>query len=286
MGVLSPSAGEIKAVALDFCSGAGVCRAGLLDGREEELSSLSVPPGLSYLSASPALRADITKWFPHARSVLVCSFRYWDAALEARRRPLSREELEKLVALRGGRKNWLPDGEGPFEAARYFQFRDYHETVRTRLEAILSALKARWPGLEGKAFVDSSPVSEKRLGGLCGLGWRGRNMLLVGEHGSWFNLGGLALSCEVECRAPVLADNQCGDCRACVNACPTGALSERGIELSRCLAYWLTQKRETPPNDLLPLLAKMAGGCDKCQQACPFNGRLTGQACERVLVEY
>jgi len=285
MGVLSPSAGEITSVALEFCTGAGLCRAGVLAGREEELSSLSIPSGLSYLAASPSVRADITKWFPLARSVLVCSFQYWDASLEARRRPLSKTELEMLEHSRGGRKNRPPEGDGPFEVARYYMFRDYHETVRQRLEMMLAALKNRWPDIEGRAFVDSSPVSEKRLGALCGLGWAGRNGLLVGKGGSWFNLGGLALSCEVDC-LPALPANGCGECRACVKACPTGALSGEGINLSRCLAHWLTRKKENPPEEFASLLSGMAGGCDRCQQACPYNARLEGKALEPLSVEY
>lgn len=285
MGVLTPSAGEIKSIALEFCTGAGMCRAGVLDGREAELSALSVPAGLSYLVSSPAVRADITKWFPQARSVLVCSFQYWDASLEARRRPLAKAELDMLERSRGGRKNRSPEDTGPFEVARYYMFRDYHETVRFRLDNILAALKKRWPDMEGRAFVDSSPVSEKRLAALCGLGWVGRNGLLVGKGGSWFNLGGLALSCEVECPS-LLMGNGCGACRECEKACPTGALSGGGIKLSRCLAHWLTQKKENPPEELAPLLSNKAGGCDRCQQACPYNARPDGRALEPLLVEY
>ncbi len=157
--------------------------------------------------------------------------------------------------------------------ARYARGPDYHRVVRGRLKALLAELRAREPGLRGRALVDTAPIFERAWAARAGLGWIGRNTCLIHpELGSALVLGELVLSVELE-PDPMIPD-RCGDCRACVEACPTGALRRpegRWLDARRCLSYWSVEARGPIPPDL-PAEAVLFG-CDACGAACPWNQR-------------
>lgn len=263
----------IKKLALEAgCSDCGVAPADTPADQSGLLSwmNLGVPPGLAYM-AKPA-RTGIKNWFPEARAVLLCSFQYSnsgmpdgrftdrDALLEFSKktgRPLNLSLLEKTA--------------GPWKIARYALLKDYHEMIRPVLKRLLGEIAGILPGVKGRIFVDTSPVMEKPLARRAGLGWQGRNTLLISpENGSYFFLGGLALSAGLPADSPL--ENGCGNCDLCVKACPTGALNTPGIlNAQLCLSYWTTQHKWEIPGRVIDKLGGNILGCDACQEACPRN---------------
>lgn len=251
-----PSAEEIRGIAL----GAGAAACGVIPAQdlEEHPRFLevvkSVPPDLSYLGRAPAARKNIKNWFGQTRSVLVCAFQYWHSGRDYA------AALEKAV--RGGGK-----------VSRYALVPDYHEVVKQKLKEILDGIKKLRPGADGRPFVDTSPVLEKELGRLAGLGFRGKNTLLIsGELGSYFFIGGLALNFDAGPGAVLVSATACGDCRRCIDACPTGALAEPGVlKPELCVSYWTTQSKEKMPEALQMHTGGFIRGCDLCQEACPYN---------------
>lgn len=170
-----------------------------------------------------------------------------------------------------------PSGEGRGlgrELARYARGPDYHKVLRQRLTSLLRQLRQEIPELRGRALVDSAPVLERAWARRAGLGWIGRNSCLIHpELGSFFVLGELILTAEINAEPPAPLPG-CGDCRACVEACPTGALASpdgRRLDARRCLSYWTVEAPGALPEELTaqaPLF-----GCDRCQLACPHNHR-------------
>lgn len=157
------------------------------------------------------------------------------------------------------------------EVAGYARGRDYHYRLDGRLKAIASDLQAEFPGLRTFQFCDDQHLPEVELAILAGLGWRGKNTLLLTRGGSAFHLAGLLLSLEgVDTPAP--HRDHCGSCIACMAACPTGAFLEPGrIDASRCLSHWSIEDRHTTENVAARAARSEVFGCDICQQACPWN---------------
>ncbi|MDA8217254.1 MAG: tRNA epoxyqueuosine(34) reductase QueG [Dehalococcoidales bacterium] len=158
--------------------------------------------------------------------------------------------------------------------AGYARGRDYHLRAKEKLAALVAYIGERVPGAGCRSFVDATPLSERAFAAQAGLGWFGKNNCLVTPtHGSWVVL------CEVLTEAPLAADEplaaSCGDCRACLAACPTGALEAPYVHrTSRCLSYLTTELKGPLPRELRPLLGQRVLGCDSCQSACPRNAAL------------
>ncbi|MEN6472715.1 MAG: tRNA epoxyqueuosine(34) reductase QueG [Syntrophaceae bacterium] len=152
-------------------------------------------------------------------------------------------------------------------AARYAYGWDYHLVLTDKLTQILAFLRQADPGLKAKICVDTSPLAEKPLAQKAGLGWQGRNTLLVNDcYGSWLCLGELIINRAYAPDRP--ATKRCGTCRACLQACPTGAIRDDGsLDAGRCLSYISSYDDE--PHDLRGTIL----GCDICQSVCPFNRR-------------
>lgn len=154
--------------------------------------------------------------------------------------------------------------------ARSSRGRDYHKVLKRRAQALCDRLREVAPEFVGRAFVDTAPLLERSLAAAAGLGWIGWNRCLVAP-----GLGSYVLLCEIVCNLELEADgpaaSQCGDCGACIRACPTGALSEEGLDARRCVSYLTIEHR----GDIEPELASRMGcrliGCDACQEACPHN---------------
>lgn len=152
----------------------------------------------------------------------------------------------------------------------YARNKDYHDLVKKRLKAL-----ARWMvdgfGGELKVFVDTAPVMEKPLAGQSGMGWRGRHTNLVSRtFGSWLFLGEVYTSLDLPPDPPE-ADH-CGRCRACQDACPTGAIEGFGrIEPRRCISYLTIEHKGPIPEELRPLMGNRIYGCDDCLAVCPWN---------------
>lgn len=164
--------------------------------------------------------------------------------------------------------------------ARYARGRDYHNVIRPKLFRLLRWLEEEtgreMP--EARVYVDTGPVLERELARRAGLGWFGRNTMLIHpRRGSYFFLGCLLLPLDLPEDDSFDADH-CGTCNACVEACPTGALLGRneqgapGLDANRCISYLTIEHRDAIPESLRPLMSNRIFGCDICQEVCPWNG--------------
>ena len=164
---------------------------------------------------------------------------------------------------------------GTHRLARYAYGEDYHLRMKGMLLRLLRDIRALYPDVEGRAFVDTAPISDKEWAVRAGLGWRGKNTLLVHPlYGSYVFLGELVLTAACDGYATPLASPSCGDCQRCVQACPNHAIALHGgryrIDARRCNSYHTIENR----SDVLPSGLNLAGyafGCDCCQEACPYN---------------
>ena len=156
--------------------------------------------------------------------------------------------------------------------ARYAQGEDYHKIISAKLADLDETLS--FYGGEQRCFTDSGPVSERFFAARAGLGWIGRNGLLVRlQGGSYCFLAGILTTLDLPTDEPIA--NHCGKCRRCEEACPTGALRDGSCDARLCLAYWTIEAGEGArmPEKVKEALGERMYGCDACQEACPWNSR-------------
>jgi len=154
--------------------------------------------------------------------------------------------------------------------SRYALGRDYHKLLRHRLQKLAGRIADEVGTFAYRAFTDSAPVMEVELARNAGLGWRGKHTLLLTRSGSWFFIGELYVSLPLPPDAPTLA--HCGSCRACLDACPTGAfLAPYRLDARRCISYLTIEHKGAIPLELRRLMGGRIYGCDDCQLACPWN---------------
>ena len=155
--------------------------------------------------------------------------------------------------------------------SRYALGRDYHKTLRNRLQKLADKIQESIGPFGYRVFTDSAPTMEVELASQAGLGWRGKHSLLLSrEHGSWFFLG------EIFTDLPLPPDptqsNHCGTCTRCISACPTQAIiAPYQVDARRCISYLTIELKGSIPLDLRPLMGNRIYGCDDCQLACPWN---------------
>jgi len=159
------------------------------------------------------------------------------------------------------------------KVALYASFRDYHRVLLPRVRLLGGRLTELAPGTEHYACVDSGPVRERAWAARAGLGWIGKNSLLLHrELGSWLFLGALLTTAELAPDTP--AADRCGTCRACLDACPTGAIvAPRVVDSNRCIAYHTIENKGAVPGEVGGRAGDWVFGCDVCQEACPWNRR-------------
>jgi epoxyqueuosine reductase len=201
--------------------------------------------GMAYLERRRAERLDPGRVLPGAASVVCVALNYYQGE---------------------------PRDPSWVDVARYAWGRDYHDVMVPRLERLASYL-AEACGAQSRAYVDTGPVLERDLAARAGLGWIGKNtMLLHPELSSWFFIGVLLTTARLD-GDPELPD-RCGSCRACLDACPTGAfVAPYVLDARRCISYLTIEHR----GDIDPALHEDMGGwrfgCDVCQRVCPWNGK-------------
>ena len=227
--------------------------------------------------------------------------RGWGGSMEYMVRPASRlrrADLRRILpevrsVLVVGQNYYLEDPDGvPADptrgvVARYARGRDYHRVAMRALGRVHRRFEAEeGRPIPGRVCVDTAPILERELAERAGLGWFGRNTMMIHPTaGSYFFLGILLLPVELEPDVPLGRDH-CGRCRACLDACPTSALLGRGedgaplIDASRCISYLTIENRGPIPVELRPRIGNRIYGCDICQEVCPFNVRFAAPAAE------
>ncbi|MBN2665536.1 MAG: tRNA epoxyqueuosine(34) reductase QueG [Bacteroidales bacterium] len=201
---------------------------------------------MGYLARNIDKRIDPVSLFPDALSLVVAGLSYYSKVLQK-------------------------DPEAPV-LSRYTYGRDYHEVIPEKLNLLLEWINTVRPGTGGRAFTDSSAIAEKPWGREAGLGWQGRHSVLINKSiGSFFFLGILILDTELDYDDPFDKDH-CGNCRLCIEACPTDAINDnRTIDARKCIANLTIENRGPVPEDIVPHLGRRVYGCDICQEVCPWN---------------
>ncbi|ESS73594.1 epoxyqueuosine reductase QueG [Methyloglobulus morosus KoM1] len=179
------------------------------------------------------------------------------------------------------RMDYLPEPENQMNQSlekpllayisRYALGRDYHKLMRSRLQKLADRIHAEIGDFGYRAFVDSAPVLEKALAEKAGLGWIGKHSNLINRKaGSWFFLGEIYTDLPLPVDKP--GTEHCGDCRACLDICPTHAIvAPYQVDARRCISYLTIELHGSIPEELRPLLGNRIYGCDDCQLICPWN---------------
>jgi epoxyqueuosine reductase len=211
---------------------------------------------MDYMARHAGLRADPAALLPGTLRVISVRLPYWPEA-----------GFTAATAT-------LADPQRAY-VSRYALGRDYHKTLRQRLEKLASRLKAAAGPCVYRVFSDSAPVMEVEFATRAGLGWRGKHSLLLDRQGSYHFLGEIYTDLPLPVDEAPAADH-CGRCTACLAACPTGAIvAPYEVDARRCISYLTIELTGRIPEALRPLIGNRIYGCDDCQLVCPWN-RFTG----------
>lgn len=200
---------------------------------------------MSYLDNYFDKRLDPTLLIPGAKSVISLLYNYFPE-----------QDLAK---------------EGEFKIAKYAYGEDYHFVIKDKLKTFLMDIQREIGNVQGRAFVDSAPVMERAWAKKGGLGWIGKNSLLLNKQmGSFFFIAELIIDLELEYDGA--AKDYCGTCTACIDACPTDAITEPYVvDGSKCISYFTIELKEEIPSDVKGKFENWIFGCDICQDVCPWN---------------
>jgi epoxyqueuosine reductase len=200
---------------------------------------------MQYLESHFDKRLDPTKLVPGAKSVISLVYNYYP---------------KKDIAQTNNLK-----------IAKYAYGEDYHFVVKDKLKEFLQRIQDEIGEVSGRVFVDSAPVMERAWAKKSGLGWIGKNSLLLNRSvGSFFFLAEIILDLELEYDGPI--KDYCGTCTACMDACPTDAIPQPYVvDGSKCISYFTIELKEEIPNEVKGKFENWVFGCDICQDVCPWN---------------
>lgn len=201
---------------------------------------------MEYLNKNHDKKEDIKKVFPEVKSVIVFDLNYFT--------------------------NLKYKDETNFgKISRYAVVKDYHKVLKNKLKKLVQELQKIDTNFQARYFVDSNLVLEKTYAEKAGIGWQGKNSLIITkEFGSWIFLAVMATNREFETSKP--AENLCGDCRKCIEACPTKAINEnKTIDARKCISYHTIESKNEIPLDLKGKFNNYIFGCDICQEVCHYN---------------
>lgn len=204
------------------------------------------PPGLDYIKKRKAERLDPRKYMASVKSILVFGEYYYSG--------------------------WA---KGPIKVSNYAWDDDYHLRLRQKCQRSLEFLQQTYPKLEARICVDTSPHLEKILAVQAGIGWQGKNTLLLNEAGgSQYFLATLLTDLPLSSfEQTSTATDRCGSCRKCIEACPTDALQDYQLDAHKCISYW-NLEHKTDFDSSTPDFQSWIAGCDICQEVCPWNSKL------------
>jgi len=205
---------------------------------------------MDYMAKHGTTRCRPAELLPGTRRVIAARMDYWPA-----------DAANAEATLKDGARAYV---------SRYALGRDYHKVLRQRLKRLAERIEAEVPH-RWRVFTDSAPVAEVALATASGLGWRGKHSLLLSrEAGSYFFLGEIFTDLDLPPTAPV--SDHCGQCTACLDACPTRAIvAPYRVDARRCISYLTIELHGPIPEDLRPLIGNRVYGCDDCQLSCPWN---------------
>ncbi len=160
--------------------------------------------------------------------------------------------------------------EGAPKISKYAYGKDYHFVIKDKLKQLFQTIQEEIGEVNGRVFVDSAPVMDKAWAVRSGLGWMGKNTNLISQKvGSFFFIAELIIDLELVYDTPVT--DHCGTCTACIDACPTEALTPYDIDASKCISYLTIELKDQIPNEFQNKIDNWAFGCDVCQDVCPWN---------------
>ena len=194
-------------------------------------------------------RANIFNYFPDAVSLISVGMNYFSG-------------------------NTQDDLKSKFKFSNYAWGEDYHSLIKDRLQILLKWIKNTSEEIEGVACVDTSPIMEKSWAQKAGLGWQGKHTNLISrDYGSWIFLGEIILNIPLDYDNPFIED-LCGSCTACIDACPTNAITSYQLDSNKCISYRTIEHRgEFNENE--NNLDDWIYGCDICQEVCPWNEKFS-----------
>ncbi len=211
---------------------------------------------MTYMSRHGSMRSHPERLYPGTISVISLRIDY-----------LSKEPAPATV-LQNQRSAYI---------ARYALGRDYHKVLRGKLKKISTMMEEYlayrgFDDFNARVFTDSAPILEKAIAEKAGLGWIGKNTLLLSKQaGSWFFLGEILTNLPLPHNQSKVV-NRCGSCTACMDICPTGAIvAPYQLNAKRCISYLTIEHKDSIPVELRPLLGNRVFGCDDCQLVCPWN---------------
>jgi epoxyqueuosine reductase len=233
-------------VGFDLC---GIARSRALDEHKPVLKNwvaCGFNGDMEYLGTHITKRTDPSILFPGAKSVIITGLNYFPDKTQG--------------------------GNGIPVLSKYAYGMNYHTVIKGKLNKILAFIKTLYPEATGKTFVDSAPLLEKAWGKEAGLGWPGKNSVLINkEIGSFFFLGALITDIELIYDKPAEED-YCGSCTSCIDSCPTRAINDnRTLDVRKCIAYQTLEAKSQIPEDIVGKLEGRIFGCDRCQDVCPWN---------------
>ena len=236
-----------KALELGFSS-CGISQARFLKEEEQKFEkwlSNGYQGNMSYLERNIDKRLDPRILVPGSKSVISLTYNYYPP--------------KKL------------SNKNNFIISKYAYGRDYHKVLKKKLRHLFYYMKEHIGNIEGMVFVDSAPVHERAWAKLSGLGWIGKNSLLINKDiGSYFFISEIICDLELEYDSPV--SNRCGNCTKCIDACPTNAITQaQVIDANKCISYLTIENKDTIPEELKNEMNQSIFGCDICQDICPWN---------------
>ncbi len=236
-----------KAKELGFIA-CGISKARKLEEEEQKLSNWlknGYQGKMQYLENHFEKRLDPTLLVPGARSVISLIYNYFPEKTQSNTQ---------------------------FKVAKYAYGKDYHFVIKNKLRQLEQHIKDQIGAVEGRFFVDSAPVMERQWAQLAGLGWIGKNgLLLRKQKGSFFFIAQYICDLELQYQK-VVTTNHCGTCTACIDSCPTQAIVlPQVIDSNKCISYLTIELKENIPLEFKPQMQNWVYGCDICQDVCPWN---------------